>query len=326
MIKERIRLRKLLVENPDWKETLREALNHEAQGMEKYKGKEFGYIGWEWQDVHTYPAILNKMVVERILDLVLSTRSSKYYKLRNPELVKQVLEEFDQEVSIPEEKEEIPSDLFSPIIGYEDKKKLIRYAIEAEKRVHLLFTGVPSSSKTLFLLELRRLPMACYTVASTLTGAGLAELLFSYEPKILLLDEVDRIGPSDFGILNSLLETGIISEVKYHKTREKVLSTKVFAAGIKVGKLPQDFLSRFATLYFPPYTEKEFIEVGVRVLEQRENISPELGQVISREIWNAGERFRDIRQAVYVARMCGNDKDKVREIIRILKSQYPNRR
>ena len=321
MLRERIKLRRLLVENPEWRETLSEALAQEAQGEEKYKDKEYNYLGWEWYDVHTHPAILNRMVTERLLDLVLSTRSAKHYRLRNPELVKEVLKDLEEETSPPQEGE-IPRDLLEIIIGYEDKKKIVMHAIKAEKRVNLLFTGVPASAKSLFLLELRRIPFAFYCVASTLSGPGLSEMLFAYEPRILLLDEVDRINTQDFGTLNSLLETGILSETKYHKTREKVLDTKVFAAGIKIERLPQDFFSRFIVLRFFPYTRDEFIEVAAKVLQVRENLNQDIAEYIAREIWLAGEKFRDVRQCVYVARMGGNDKNKVKEIIRILKSQY----
>ncbi|GAH15666.1 unnamed protein product, partial [marine sediment metagenome] len=64
-------------------------------------------------------------------------------------------------------------------------------------------------------------------------------------------------------------------------TRELELDTRVFAAGIKIQKLPQDLLSRFTRLHFAPYTEQEFIEVSQRVLTTRENTSLENAEYIA---------------------------------------------
>lgn len=43
---------------------------------------------------------------------------------------------------------------FSNIVGYPEIKKLLLKSIVAKEPVHLLLTGPPSSSKTVFLLEM----------------------------------------------------------------------------------------------------------------------------------------------------------------------------
>ncbi len=172
---------------------------------------------------------------------------------------------------VPFVEREMPADLFDSIVGYSDVKTLVRYALEAEKPAHLLLSGPPASVKTMFLLELHRLPQSYYALATTLTAAGLADILFVYEPRFILIDEVERLAPEHIGVLNSLMVTGIVCETKHGKTRELELDTRVFAAGIKVEKLPEDLLSRFTKLHFVPYTEQEFIEVSQRVLTTREN-------------------------------------------------------
>jgi hypothetical protein len=53
-MEEKLRIYRLLQENPKWCETIREALEAEQKGEKKYKEKGYGtYIGWEWHDVHT---------------------------------------------------------------------------------------------------------------------------------------------------------------------------------------------------------------------------------------------------------------------------------
>lgn len=279
----------------------------------------------KWSEVSIPAATINKLVTSFVVAVIFSSRSSTHYSLINRGIVKDVLAGMESATEAPpvggNGHSKIPDDLFDPIIGYSDKKTIVRYALEAEERVNILFTGVPSSAKSLFLMELRRLPGCYYTVAPTLTGAGLADLLFVHEPRYLLLDEIDRISAQDFGTLNSLMETGIVSETKFNKTRSAALKTKVFAAGVRVKRLPSDFLSRFVTLYFPPYTEDEFIKIGTRLLTMREETSQELAHFISQRVWDMGEDFRDIRQPVYVARMAGNSRDKAQEILRILARQ-----
>ena len=68
----------------------------------------------------------------------------------------------------------------------------------------------------MFLMELARLG-APYVLGSQASRAGIAELLFTTEPRILLVDEIDRIGTRDISVLLSLMATGIVSETKHGK-------------------------------------------------------------------------------------------------------------
>jgi MoxR-like ATPase len=171
----------------------------------------------------------------------------------------------------------------------------------------------------MFLLELRRLPQSYYALAATLTAAGLADILFIYEPRFLLIDEIERLSPEHIGVLNSLMATGIASETKHGKTRELELDTRVFAAGIKIEKLPQDLLSRFAKLHFAPYTEQEFIEVSQRVLTARENIRLENAEYIARALWHLHGENSDVRQCVQIARLSRGERQRIGEVLAALR-------
>ena len=171
----------------------------------------------------------------------------------------------------------------------------------------------------MFLLELRRLPQAYYALAATLTAAGLDDILFLYEPRFILIDEVERLSPEHIGVLNSLMATGIISETKHGRTRELEIDTRVFAAGIEVGKLPQDLLSRFTKLHFGPYSEQEFIEVSQRVLTTREDTSLEDSEYIARAMWQTHGQNADIRQCVQVARLSRGERQRIDTVLKALR-------
>lgn len=329
VIESKLHLLRALERNSGYMPILKEALEVEKAGVEKYRkykeeqeAKGFSYdghyLGWEWHEVHTPPATLNKMVTQKVLDIAYSSRSSTHYKVRNPDLV---LETIEEKSITPEEKvseSETPKDLFKPIIGHENIKTIVKYAIDSEKPTHLLFRGVPSSAKTLFLLELSRLSDSYYCLAQTVTGAGLADILFLFHPRFLLIDEIDRLSPDNIGVLNSLMATGIISESKIGKTRIMEMNTKVFAAGIKIQKLPRDLLSRFITLNFNPYTESQFIGVCVGILP-KEGCDTETSEFIGSQVWHLYSSDSDIRKAIQIARLGGGKMERIKEVIRVLK-------
>jgi len=318
---EKLRMFQLLSQHEGWAETLREALEAEKDGEERYLREGFGtYLGFEWFQVHTPMPTLHKMVNERVLDITLSTRSGTHFRVRSPELVMEVIKALEE--PSPELLPSVmPNNLFDIIVGHDNIKTIVRYAIDAEKPVHLLFSGPPASAKTLFLMELSRLPDAYYCLAQTTTQAGLANLLFVYQPDFLLIDEIERLSGEHVGVLNSLMATGIISESKYGKTRYMELTTKVFAAGIKVNLLPKDLMSRFTRLKFDAYIEAEFIKVATKVLTSLENSSEELAVEIAKAVWSQHQESSDIRQTVQVARLCSGDPERAREILKILRKQ-----
>ena len=314
-------LYQLLHQHDGWKDTLKEALQVEKEGEERYRVEGYGqYLGFEWFQVHTPMPTLHKMVHMKILDITLSTRSGTHFRVRQPEVVAEVINALEEPTpELPPSV--IPDDLFTIIVGHDNIKTIVRYAIDAEKPVHLLLSGPPASAKTLFLMELSRLPDSYYCLAQTTSQAGLANLLFIYQPQFLLIDEVDRLTGEHVGVLNSLMATGIISESKYGKTRQMGLTTKVFAAGIRTHLLPKDLMSRFTQLKFNPYTEDEFIKVSTRVLSTVESVPEPLAQVVAQRVWEKHQTSSDVRQAVQIARLCGGDPTKADEILRILRRQ-----
>ena len=318
---EKLHLYQLLTQHQGWADVLKEAIKAEEDGEERYRQEGYGkYFGWEWFQVHTPVPTLHKMVTEKILDITLATRSGTHFRVRDPELVTEVIKVLESPT--PELPPSIiPDNLFDIIVGHDNIKTIVKYAIDANKPVHLLFSGPPASAKTLFLMELAKLPSSYYCLAQTTSQAGLSNLLFIYQPDFLLIDEVERLSGDHIGVLNSLMATGIISESKYGKTRSMELTTKVFAAGIRVNLLPKDLMSRFTKLKFDAYVEAEFIRVAIKVLTSLENSSEELATEIAKSVWAKTETSSDIRGCVQVARLCSGDPTKAKEILKILRSQ-----
>lgn len=319
---ERLRIFNLLTESPNYCEILREALTVEKKMEKEYKELGYGeFIGWQWFHCHAPTPTLHRMVAEKLLDITFASRSSKHFKVRNPELIADVLNYFEEaeEKEKVEKPKEIPDDLFVSIVGHSNIKNLLKLAVTAENPAHVLLSGPPASAKTLFLLELHRLPDSYYALGPTLSEAGLSNILFLYKPKYLIIDEIDRLLGTQLGLLNSLMATGRIVETKWGKTRSLDLTTKVFAAGIRVNKLPSDLLSRFIKLKFPLYSEAEFLQVTTTVLTAREGLIPEAADKIATALWELYHEEADVRQAVSIARLSAGDASKIPEIIRTIK-------
>ena len=255
--------------------------------------------GWTWHDVQIWPASLNRLFINGYLELVYRSNSQTGYRLS--ELGK-VMSSGDYSEEEPENDPlKIPDDLFEVIEGYDDIKALIRRVLNSEKPVHVLFTGVPSSAKTMFLLELARCG-APYVLGSQSSKAGIADLLFDVQPELLVIDEIDRFTRKDLAVLLSLTQTGIIAETKMGKRRETKLSTKVFAASNTL-KMAPELLSRFMLLHFKRYSNDDFMQVVKNLLQKREGVDEELAAYIAEKVWERSPQSPDPREAIRLARL-----------------------
>ena len=213
---------------------------------------------------------------------------------------------------------DIPTDLFDPVVGYDDVKWVLRRSLTSPKVLHFLFVGPPASAKSLLLLELERLKGAYYGVGSSSTKAGLRQLLFEMRPRILLIDELDKVRTSkDYAVLLSLMESGIVSETMYGSQHKEHRVARVFAAANTDEKLTPELRSRFVVLRFAPYALPDFLIIAERVLVDREKVDPGLAQSIAQAVWENLES-KDIRDAVKVARLVSNFDD-LAPIVQVLR-------
>jgi MoxR-like ATPase len=204
--------------------------------------------------------------------------------------------------------------LFDDIIGFEDVKQLFEMAIQAEKPVHLLLCGPPASAKSLFMRSLTRLERSYYAVGSSSTKSGIFDYLFEHRPRYFIIDELDKMNKKDQTSLLNLMESGILSELKHKQQRTTQLKTWVFASSNSTDKLLPPLLTRFRDIHFTPYTEEEFVEIVVNVLDREEGIDRDIAILIADSVFNR-LKSANVRECVRIARLAKNDYARVNKII-----------
>jgi holliday junction DNA helicase RuvB len=206
--------------------------------------------------------------------------------------------------------------LFDDIVGFGDIKSLFEMAIRAERPVHLLLCGPPSSGKSLFMSSLTRLERSYYTVGSSSTKSGIFDYLFEHRPRYFILDEVDKMNKRDQASLLNLMESGILSELKHNQQRTTQLKTWIFASCNSTAKLLPPLITRFRVIQFKPYTEQEFVEIAVNILDKEEGVDRDVALIIADGVFNR-LKSSNVRECVRIARLTKNDLAQVNRVMDI---------
>jgi Holliday junction DNA helicase RuvB len=204
--------------------------------------------------------------------------------------------------------------LFNDIYGFQDVKDLFEFAIHAERPVHLLLCGPPASAKSLFMRSLTKLERSYYAVGSSSTKSGILDYLFEYRPRYFIIDELEKMNKKDQTSLLNLMESGILSELKHNQQRTTQLKTWIFASCNSTNKLLPPLLTRFRDIHFKPYTEEEFVEIVVNVLDREEGIDRDIALLIADGVYNR-LKSSNMRECVRIARLAKNDSTQVNRII-----------
>jgi Holliday junction DNA helicase RuvB len=197
--------------------------------------------------------------------------------------------------------------LFDSIVGYEDVKKLFQMSLSSDKPVHILLVGPPASAKTLFMLECMKLERSYFTLGSHSTKSGMIDYLFEKRPRYLIVDEIEHMPMKDQTALLSLMETGIVSETKFQKTRNTQLKTWVFATSNGTDRMLTPLLSRFVVLHFKQYTFGSFEQVCAHILG-REGVSADVSAAIADAVWTK-LKSKDIRDCIKLGRLAKTKDD-----------------
>ena len=165
---------------------------------------------------------------------------------------------------------------------------------------------------------------AYFTIGAHSTKAGMLDYLFEKRPRFLLIDEIEHMPAKDQAVLLSLMQSQIISETKYGKTRQTQLKCSVFATSNSTKKMLDPLLSRFIMIDVEKYSYEEFKEIAMKVLTERENVEDEnLAMTIIDEVWkNMGESYANIRDIIKIARLAHN----VHDVKLITKTMFGTRR
>ena len=77
------------------------------------------------------------------------------------------------------EQEEENDDIFKYIYAHDKLKLIFNNAIASNEAIHILLTGAPGTSKTLFLEAINENVANCSFITSNSTGAGILYTLYS---------------------------------------------------------------------------------------------------------------------------------------------------
>jgi replication-associated recombination protein RarA len=233
-------------------------------------------------------------------------------------MFKNLFKRIDGVFSGHEQKLTAEEKFFFNVVGYSDIKKLLLKSVVSKEPVNILLTGPPSSSKTVFLLEmLEGLDDTYFIDAVGASGPGMTDHLFNNNTKYLLIDEIDKMKKNDQATLLNVMETGILSETKLKgKTRQKKMKLWIFATSNDVERLSEPLRSRFMELHLEEYTYEEFTDIAIRRLAE-EKINKHLAIIIAEKVWTELSS-RDIRDVIKVGRLT-NDSREVSFIIGMMK-------
>jgi MoxR-like ATPase len=140
----------------------------------------------------------------------------------------------------------------------------------------------------MFLLSFRQHLKGSYFVdGGNTTKPGIIDYLFKNRAPYLLINEFDKMSPRDQTFLLNLMETGIVTETKYGRTREAKIKTSVFATCNDRRKLSAPLQSRFFIVELEPYTYEQFYEITLHLLDN------DIARIIAKAIWNTSRKLSD---------------------------------
>jgi AAA domain (dynein-related subfamily) len=140
---------------------------------------------------------------------------------------------------------------FDNIHGYDDIKNIVRRALDAEDNYNLLFVGPPASAKTLFLLGIleSRKGKGVYFDGSNTTN-GLLDVLEEETPKIICIDELEKMSGQFQNQLLNFLESGRIKVDQRRRSYDfEIKDAKVFATCNEINRISKPLQSRFRRLH-----------------------------------------------------------------------------
>jgi replication-associated recombination protein RarA len=126
------------------------------------------------------------------------------------------------------------------------------------------------------------------------TTSRILDVLQEERPKIILVDEVDKLQKSYQNMLLNFMESSKVDVEQQKKQYHfEIKGAKIFATANDLSRLTKPFQSRFRKLFLPRYTEQQFIDVSVKVLKGK-NLNDSLARYIGVTAFNQGGDIRDV--------------------------------
>lgn len=261
-------------------EILQKAAELESRGwLPNYR-----VTGWYAAQLGASKADVDRLIQQLLVEMVRPPGggAKATYHLTESGRALVALQEERREAEEPEISGEAIRDALDLVVGYDDVKERLAHSLERKTRTHYLFEGPPACAKSIILEGVRKaVPEAAMVFGSQTSAAGLSDLLFTVQPQVLLLDELEKMRYDVFSVLLSLMESGEVIETKSNKTRGIKLDTTVLAACNSTDKLPRELLDRCWHLTFPPYTRAEFVDVCTIALERSDSCPRHISQQLA---------------------------------------------
>ena len=198
-------------------------------------------------------------------------------------------------------------EIFHNIVGYDDIKKLFIMAINSIEPIHITLAGPPASAKTIFMKCLLKLPNSYFVDGSNMSKPGLIDYIFNNNVKYLLIDEIDKISPKDQTVFLNLMETGIVSETKYNKTREIETKINIFSTCNNLNKIIHPIRSRFLSLILKAYSYEEFHKIVTQLLSKK-NLNQKIIDEVVYAVWY-NIKSKNIRDCIKIGQMANSIDD-----------------
>jgi MoxR-like ATPase len=181
---------------------------------------------------------------------------------------------------------------FYNIQGYADIKGIVRRALEAEDNYNLLFIGPPASTKTLFLLGILDMRKDVVYFDGSNTTNRILDVLEQERPKIICIDELEKMGSQFQNQLLNFIESGRIKVDQMRRQYDfEIKGAKVFATCNEINRLSKPLQSRFRRLHLPKYSREHFLQIAVKVCPR---LSEETALIIAEETWEQQGDIRDL--------------------------------
>jgi ATP-dependent Lon protease len=150
---------------------------------------------------------------------------------------------------------------------------------------------------------------------ATNTTSRILQVLEEERPKIVLLDEIDKLPRNFSEKLLGFLESGRVKiDQKNLQLDFELKACKVFATANDINRLSRPLQSRFRKLYLPKYSMEQFLEVAIKVCPK---LREDTAFMIGEEVWN---QEGDIRDIISIGKLIQKDDDEqeVRKIMMTL--------
>lgn len=262
-------------------------------------------LGWRWFEVGIGAGSLTKFIIRGLIRISYKSRSATHYLLTDEG--RTVYEGGEQSIESQEAVPEAPLPgelvvMFNDIIGYDDIKELLRESLQLDKPLHVLLHGPPSLAKSMFLWDIEQTygEQTMPLLGSATSHAGLWDLIAEKRPRIILVDEIEKMSLADMAGLLSLMQTGRIIRAKVGRKLDVQVTAWVIAAANRIYRMPAELLSRFSRKELGEYKSSEYQQVVKNVLVAHENTSEDDAAEIAIRLLG---RTHDVRDAVRVARL-----------------------